>query len=646
MDVGRPHLRQTELATLPPWICKIEHWFFKEILILSSVVTARANFLMMFQALVLTLLLPSLPTIALPFCLTATPLSLTNSDGTGGPVVRIGGRVGTNISCAPIATDCATPWGGVVADGSSVTAYETATVPAGETCNQETRSCLAGTLGGSFTHESCTVETPPAIDCTTPWGAAVPDGDTITAYQNDLVPYGEVCNSEARTCTAGTLSGGFTHQACTVEAPNACTLPWGAPLTHGSSITAYQAASVPFGETCANETRTCVNSVLDGSFGFQSCNVEAPGSCDLPWGGTLEHSQTTTAYQAASVPFGSTCTSENRACTNGSLSGSYGFQVCAVGAPASCALPWGGTLDHGQTATAYQAASVPFGSTCTSQTRTCTNGSLSGTYGSQVCEVLPPENCTLSGVTVTHGTNRNFYLASRSCGATCASISQSRSCTNGTLGGTANYSTPSCPADTCANCTAPWGSNVSHGGSVTAYQSASVPFGSTCASQTRLCSDGGLSGSYTNQNCSVTPPANCTLPWGGSIAHAQSVAAYQTSSVPCGSTCASQTRNCSNGTLSGGYMNQSCSVQSCAITYAEAEAVCEARTESVGTTCEFEYNIYGPKKDSSNNWWCTEIFTGESCGINKYCYSHEAPITRSGSTLNVGSYSQNDRWCN
>lgn len=58
-----------------------------------------------------------------------------------------------------------------------------------------------------------------------------------------------------------------------------------------------------------------------------------------------------------------------------------------------------------------------------------------------------------------------------------------------------------------ASCTAPWGATVSHGSSVTAYQSASVTSPATCTSQTRTCNDGTLSGTYTNQNCSVTPAA-------------------------------------------------------------------------------------------------------------------------------------------
>ncbi|MFA5592419.1 MAG: hypothetical protein WC989_03805 [Micavibrio sp.] len=60
------------------------------------------------------------------------------------------------------------------------------------------------------------------------------------------------------------------------------------------------------------------------------------------------------------------------------------------------------------------------------------------------------------------------------------------------------------------NCTAPWGGTVAHGASITAYQAASVPHGSSCASQTRTCTNGSLSGTYTHQTCNVQPPAGGT----------------------------------------------------------------------------------------------------------------------------------------
>jgi len=59
--------------------------------------------------------------------------------------------------------------------------------------------------------------------------------------------------------------------------------------------------------------------------------------------------------------------------------------------------------------------------------------------------------------------------------------------------------------------------------------------------------------------------ASCNLPWGGTIAHGASITAYSSNLVLCGASCSSisQTRVCDNGTLSGTYINQTCSVASC-----------------------------------------------------------------------------------
>lgn len=119
-----------------------------------------------------------------------------------------------------------------------------------------------------------------------------------------------------------------------------------------------------------------------------SCTSGCAASCSLPWGGTINSGQSTTAYQASSVPYGSSCTSQTRTCTNGTLSGSYTNQSCTVASGATCALPWGGTINSGQSTTAYLNATVPVGSSCTSQSRSCTNGTLSGSYTNQSCSVV------------------------------------------------------------------------------------------------------------------------------------------------------------------------------------------------------------------------------------------------------------------
>lgn len=71
-------------------------------------------------------------------------------------------------------------------------------------------------------------------------------------------------------------------------------------------------------------------------------------------------------------------------------------------------------------------------------------------------------------------------------------------------------------------------------------------------------------GGATDQWDVTTKAATCNLPWGGTITNGDSVTAYLNSSVGCGGSCTSETRTCTDGILSGSYTNSSCSVQSCA----------------------------------------------------------------------------------
>ncbi len=62
------------------------------------------------------------------------------------------------------------------------------------------------------------------------------------------------------------------------------------------------------------------------------------------------------------------------------------------------------------------------------------------------------------------------------------------------------------------------GQTVASGASVTAYQASSVPAGSVCVSQQRVCTDGVLSGTFANAACSVTlVPAFYVAPGGNDM---------------------------------------------------------------------------------------------------------------------------------
>lgn len=159
-------------------------------------------------------------------------------------------------------------------------------------------------------------------------GNTVSNGDQVTAYQSATVSYGQTCASESRSCTNGVLTGSFQESSCAVVPPTACS--FGSQIvTHGDQVTVYEFPQVAYGETCQNETRTCQNGVFSGSYENQFCVVAPPTTCVFN-GQTILNGEQATAYQSASVLFGQPCVTELRTCENGVLTGTYEHDNCTV----------------------------------------------------------------------------------------------------------------------------------------------------------------------------------------------------------------------------------------------------------------------------------------------------------------------------
>jgi hypothetical protein len=171
-----------------------------------------------------------------------------------------------------------------------------------------------------------------SCSCNLPWGGALGPGQSATAYANASEPCHGSCSAQTRTCDCSTtglcvLSGNYTNQGCGVVACLPCNLPWGGQIQDGQSAYAYASYTVGCGGSCGGQYRSCDNGGLSGSYGAQSCSVDAC-PCNLPWGGQIGSGGSVTAYQEASA---TTCTSESRICSNGYLSGSYGYASCTEG---------------------------------------------------------------------------------------------------------------------------------------------------------------------------------------------------------------------------------------------------------------------------------------------------------------------------
>lgn len=149
--------------------------------------------------------------------------------------------------------------GGTVPNGGNVIAFRNDTVAFGETCTSQTRFCSNGQLSGSYAYKSCDVLDNCVFD-----GDLFANGQSVVAYQSATVPFGSTCVSQTRTCNNGYMSGSYSFSNCSEAKPMACFFN-NSTLQHGDSITAYSTASVLEGGICLSQARTCQNGVLSGS---------------------------------------------------------------------------------------------------------------------------------------------------------------------------------------------------------------------------------------------------------------------------------------------------------------------------------------------------------------------------------------------
>lgn len=290
--------------------------------------------------------------------------------------------------------------------------------------------------------------------------------------------------------------GRESEAACKLSAPAPVCRFNGQTLATGTFVTAYLNSAAP---SCTFQTRTCQAGALSGSYDFASC--QSPGTDQMAClfnGVTVASGSSVVAYLNSN----GTCTSQNRVCANGVLSGSYAYGSCSDSAPASCLFN-GVTINHGQSVFAYLTSTSRSGQSCDQQIRTCYNGALSGTGDYASC-TKDEAACQLDGRTIPSGGSVIAYDVSRvAYGSTCEG--KTRTCTNGVLSGTSPYG--SCAVDQPASCLIN-GKTVVSGSAINLYVSASVPSDQLCQVELRQCQNGSLSGSATFESCTVQPP-----PW-------------------------------------------------------------------------------------------------------------------------------------
>lgn len=482
------------------------------------------------------------------------------------------------------ATDVTCSGGKEVGSTEERTRFEAASVPAGQTCAQETQSRTCEEDGtwsdwsGNFKIVACEVEadsscTEGSTESRETWDGTVGETDAGLPVVECLK------ETQTRTCTGGTW-GEWSGPLKFPECPQIFAACDGKPHLSEETRQRWGAATVNPGQTCAEETqrRTCNDGEWtnwSGTFVEMSCTVLQFANC-----GNKPHlsTETRTMYEATEAAAGQACVSEEqtRTCNDGVWSDWEGEEdvpftkeFCDPAGQKRCAVPGGGTVAHDakHTYRFYPNATVPYPQTCVPDTQevTCNNGTLPPYTGGAThpsCSQAAPAGCADGGTTKPHNSTKTQVRYENERvphGSSCKSESQTSTCDNGTWSayvGAGNFQYSECKK----HC-----EGGDHGATQTRtrYQDSSVAAGQVCVKQdqTRTCTDGtwgpgplagGWNGGaiYDEDTCRVRK-RDCSLPNNEKLFDGESLTRlrYKTAFPTTACEYKTQERLCTDGTL-------------------------------------------------------------------------------------------------
>ena len=427
----------------------------------------------------------------------------------------------------------------------------------------------------------------PAGVCANPGGLTSGSGDpaSVSLYtDDDNNTFGPFCAGNVLTTAHPGLSNGQTFNYSVNGATVNFTCVGSACLDEAYTtsngcgnvtLPGGQALSTPYSTACPGNCTGTVSADCNNVGLWVNKTNNCSANCTAPWGATVLHGNNVTAYQSSSVSCGSSCASETRSCNNDVLSGSYTNQSCSVttctcsGSVPNSANCAGYGSALTQNRTATAVSSCPGGGDHCAVT--CING-YTASGGSCVCNSCVGYNGTPIAA--------NLICCDGGAGTDCTTCSDDGNtyCTNTQCTGS-----PSCPGaeESCGICDNGQCDNSVVDGCTQGTPSQAT-YGDTSAEWRWHCDDSpqGL-GCSPSGMCSKTKNP-CNLPWGGSISSGSSVTAYLNGTEQC--TCISETRTCDDGSLSGSYTNASCSI-TCGANWCNAANQCTNKTCASGLKC-------------------------------------------------------------
>lgn len=357
-------------------------------------------------------------------------------------------------------------------------------------------------------------------------------------------------------------SGELTDIAKGIVAPDpskkSCSTPWGETVKHGEKLISFKEKVVRFDKECHSRTHTCVDGKLEfvDPYPYSTCKIEGPEACFIDESKvTVFHDSDKKLYAKGKYEGGKrVCPEQTRHCFDAKLDGDtqYIYPTCGEPVktgPASCPNPYIGeskALPHGREWIGYFKNFVGRGQSCDGEVDgkvnkiavSCQYGTIqpigNGVKISRECSKGIPKNCTTPWWTnVEHGKSVTAYnVAGAAFGWNCDS--ESRMCNDGTLEGSYQYQT--CTLGQAVGCNSPCGT-ADHGGKITSYTQWSVARGNgeTCSTSqiVSTCNNGKLSPTPADFcNCKVEQPLNCVGPNGENVSHFGYLTLYKFASVP------------------------------------------------------------------------------------------------------------------